>query len=138
MNFSPRSVISNLKRRARQLKSEVHVLAVAYRDKRTPVVAKILAGFTIAYLLSPIDLIPDFIPVLGMLDDLLIVPLLIALSIRLIPVDVLAEARQYVMNNPASFRKNRWWMAVIFVVIWLAGIYVTFRYLYGYFGRQAG
>jgi uncharacterized membrane protein YkvA (DUF1232 family) len=130
MSPSPKAIIANLRARARKLKAEMHVLAVAYRDKRTPVFAKILIGVTIAYLLSPIDLIPDFIPVLGILDDLLIVPLLITLSIRLIPTVVLADARLYVQENAVTFKKNRWWMAVIIVLIWLTGIYVTFRYLY--------
>ena len=71
-------LLSKLKQKARQLKSEAQVLMIAYKDKRTPVTAKILIGITVGYLLSPIDLIPDFIPVLGLLDDLIIVPILIA------------------------------------------------------------
>ena len=88
------SLIQTLKQKAKKLKAEAQVLMIAYKDKRTPLTAKILIGITIGYLLSPIDLIPDFIPVLGLLDDLIIVPALIALSIKLIPEIVLHDARE--------------------------------------------
>ena len=81
------------KDRARALKREVHAVGIAALDPRTPWTAKLIASLVLAYALSPIDLIPDFIPVLGQLDDLLLVPLGIALVIKLIPADVLAEAR---------------------------------------------
>ena len=86
--------IQRLKQKAKKLKSEVEVLIIAYKDKRTPIIAKILIGITAGYLLSPIDLIPDFIPVLGLLDDLIIVPFLIKLSIKIIPKIVLDDARK--------------------------------------------
>ena len=82
-----------LKDRARALKREVTALGLAVQDPRTPWYARVLAVAVIAYALSPIDLIPDFIPVLGYLDDLLLVPAGIALVIRLIPAEVMAEAR---------------------------------------------
>lgn len=126
-------LISKLKEKARQLKSEAQVLMVAYKDKRTPVAAKILIGITVGYLLSPIDLIPDFIPVLGFLDDLIIVPALIALSIKLIPEIVLQEARENLANNPLRFKKNNWIFACIIIIIWLLLIiliYRHFRYLW--------
>ena len=78
---------------ARALKRDVGALWLAARDPRLPLLAKLVAGLTAAYALSPIDLIPDFIPVLGLLDDLLLVPLGIWLAIRLIPADVFAELR---------------------------------------------
>lgn len=83
-----------LKQQANRLKTEMQVLKLAYRDKRTPWMAKLLLAVAIGYLYSPIDLIPDFIPVLGQLDDLILVPGLIWLSLRLIPTIVLTEARQ--------------------------------------------
>jgi uncharacterized membrane protein YkvA (DUF1232 family) len=79
--------------KARQLKQEVHALALACRDPRVPWYTKVLASAVVAYALSPIDLIPDFIPVLGYLDDIVIVPAGIALAIRLIPADVMTECR---------------------------------------------
>ncbi len=82
-----------LKKRARQLKRELVALALAYRDPRTPWYARLVAAAVLAYALSPIDLIPDFIPVLGYLDDLILVPAGIALALRLIPPQVMADAR---------------------------------------------
>ena len=82
------------KDRAKKLKTEIHALLIAYRDPRTPWIAKAWVLLVIAYALSPIDLIPDFIPVLGYLDDLILLPLGIALALRLIPADIMAEARE--------------------------------------------
>lgn len=86
-------MLQKWKESARALKTEINALVIAYRDPRTPWVAKICALAVAAYALSPIDLIPDFIPLLGYLDDLLILPLGIALAVKLIPVEVMADAR---------------------------------------------
>ena len=118
------SLLSTLKHRAIQLKSEVHVLTLAYKDKRTPTSAKILIGITVGYLLSPIDLIPDFIPIFGSLDDLIIVPALIALTIKLIPPIVLNDVREQLKNNPQPYKKNNWLFAVLIVIIWLSVLYI--------------
>lgn len=121
MNF-----LSSLKARAKRLKTEAQVLMLAYKDKRTPASAKILIGITVGYLLSPIDLIPDFIPILGLLDDLIIVPALIALSIRLIPAAVVNEAREQLKNNPQQYKKNNYLFAIVIVLIWLSVLYFVF------------
>lgn len=120
------SILDKLKQRARQLKSEAQVLMIAYKDKRTPASAKILIGITVGYLLSPIDLIPDFIPVLGILDDLIIVPALIAVSIKLIPEIVLNDAREQLKNNPQRYKKNNWVFAIVIILIWLSVLYFVF------------
>lgn len=120
-------LIDKLKQRANQLKMETQVLLLAYKDKRTPLAAKILIGLTIGYLLSPIDLIPDFIPVLGLLDDLIIVPLLISISIRLIPEIVLIEARQNIKDNLLKPKKKNWIFAIVIILIWLTIIYYLIR-----------
>jgi uncharacterized membrane protein YkvA (DUF1232 family) len=86
-------VLDRLKRRARALKRDTYALYLASRDSRTPWYAKALAIAVLAYALSPIDLIPDFIPVLGYLDDLIIVPAGLALVLRLVPAEVLADCR---------------------------------------------
>ena len=86
-------LIVALKERAAKLKKETYALYLAYRTPETPLLAKIVAIFVVAYALSPIDLIPDFIPVLGYLDDLLLVPLGIALAIRLIPKPIMERCR---------------------------------------------
>ena len=91
--------LSTLRDRARRLKSDVVALYLAARDPRTPRIAKVLAILVAAYALSPIDLIPDFVPVLGLLDDLVLVPLGIALVLRLVPREVMEDARR---NAPAA------------------------------------
>ena len=121
MNF-----ISNLKQKVKKLKEEIQVLILAYVDVRTPLSAKLVIGFTVGYLLSPIDLIPDFIPVLGFLDDLIIVPLLIMLSIRLIPDIVLAEARQKALDSPETLKKNNWIFALMIIAFWLSLTYLAY------------
>lgn len=84
----------DLKERARKLKKDIPAIFLALKDKETPAAAKIAAGITIAYALSPIDLVPDFIPVLGYLDDVIVLPLLVAVAIKLIPKDVLERNRK--------------------------------------------
>lgn len=84
----------NLKERAKQLKTDIPAVFLSLKSKDTPLAAKILAGITVGYALSPIDLIPDFIPILGYLDDIIILPALIALTIRLIPKDIFNRFRK--------------------------------------------
>jgi uncharacterized membrane protein YkvA (DUF1232 family) len=88
------SLIKQWRQRAGQIKVETYAIYLAYRDPRTPWYAKLLVAGVIAYAVSPIDLIPDFIPVLGVLDDLIIVPLGIALSLKMIPQEVMTECRE--------------------------------------------
>jgi uncharacterized membrane protein YkvA (DUF1232 family) len=105
---------------ARSLKRDLVALWLAARDRRTPWVAKATASAVAAYALSPIDLIPDFIPVLGYLDDLLIVPLGIALAIRLVPPSLMAEFRAeaaHRLSRPIS-RAG----AAAIVLLWLAAL----------------
>jgi uncharacterized membrane protein YkvA (DUF1232 family) len=112
--------LGQLRERARALKRETYALYLAVRDPRTPWYAKAVAAAVVAYALSPFDLIPDFIPVLGYLDDLLIVPAGIALALRLVPADVLAECRAQARSRaqrPAS-RAG----AVVMVAIWLTAV----------------
>ena len=89
-----RGWLARLKAKARQLKSELFVLYIAARDPRTPPAARWLIAAALAYALSPIDLIPDFIPVLGWFDELLLLPLLLSVAIRLIPPDIIEDCRQ--------------------------------------------
>lgn len=120
-------LLEKFKERARRLKDEIQVLIVAYRDERTPLMAKLIIGITVAYMLSPIDLIPDFIPVLGLLDDLIIVPLLIAWSIRLIPKSVIEDARQELLNRPVKYKKHNWVFASVIIGIWILLIFFIAR-----------
>ena len=114
---------------AAALKRDVLALWLAARDPRTPLVAKLLAAAVAAYALSPIDLIPDFIPVLGLLDDLLIVPAGIWLVLRLVPAELMAELRDEaaaLARRPGSaagavFVLAVWLFAVAMLVLWFGG-----------------
>ncbi len=110
------------KARARALKAETYALYLAYRDPRTPWHARLAAGLVAAYAFSPIDLIPDFIPVLGYLDDLLLVPLGVALALRLIPAEVMAAARQQAREQIASGKPVARGAAVFIVALWVFSI----------------
>lgn len=112
-------MIEPLKRWAKTLKRDVVALWLAARDPRTPTVAKVIAGVTAAYALSPIDLIPDFIPLLGFLDDLLIVPAGIWLALRLIPPVLMAELRE---TAGARDRPRSLAGAAAVVGIWLGAV----------------
>ena len=103
---------------ARGIKRDVTALWFAARDKRTPLAAKLIAGAVAAYALSPIDLIPDFIPVLGYLDDLIIVPLGIAAAIRLIPDPLMAEFRRLASDQAARPRSLA--AAGVIAALWVA------------------
>jgi uncharacterized membrane protein YkvA (DUF1232 family) len=103
---------------ARRIKIDTYALYLACRDPRTPWHVRLLAAGIVAYAFSPIDLIPDFVPVLGYLDDLLIVPLGIALAIRLLPDAVLADCRERAQG--AADRPTSRLAAVVIVAIWLA------------------
>lgn len=84
----------NIKEKAQHLKQNITALTIAMKKKETPIYAKVIVGITIGYALSPIDLIPDFIPILGYIDDMIILPLLIWLSIQLIPLDIMEESKK--------------------------------------------
>ena len=118
-------MLEQLKGRARALKKEVHAIALAARDPRTPWYAKALIFFVVAHTLSPIDLIPDFIPVFGYLDDLLITPGGLWLAVRLIPPEVLQEARNVAAQQSAEKSLGKIG-AVLIVLAWVitAGIAV--------------
>jgi len=119
----------NLRDWARQLKRDIHALWLAARDPRTPALARWLALGVAAYAVSPIDLIPDFIPVLGYLDDLILVPLGLWLVLRLIPDAVLAECRQ--RAESAGARPVSYLAAVVVLLVWLVLAVVAWRYLVG-------
>lgn len=118
----------SLKQWSRTLKRDVHAVYLAARDPRVPWYAKMLCIAVAAYALSPIDLIPDMIPVLGHLDDLIIVPLGIVLAIKLIPADVMAEHRSLAtaaQEKPVSFAG-----AAVIIAIWLITIALVVGILY--------
>lgn len=109
----------NLKERAKKLKTDIPAVFIALKKKETPILAKIIAGLTIAYALSPIDLIPDFIPVLGYLDDLIILPALVALTIRMIPMDIFTACRKEAEGLWNNGKPKRWYFALPILAVWL-------------------
>jgi uncharacterized membrane protein YkvA (DUF1232 family) len=109
---------SKLTKWAQGLKREIQVLYFAYKDPKTPLISKVLLALTLAYAMSPIDLIPDFIPVLGYLDDLIILPFLIFLTIKTIPEDVLSSSRKKTGKVEPEMNKS-YIAAVVIIVLWV-------------------
>ena len=112
-----------MKERLASLKREALTLWIAARDPRTPLLAKLLAGAVAAYAFSPIDLIPDFIPVLGLLDDLLIVPLGVWLALKMVPHELIAEYRAEAARR--AERPTSRTAAVVIALAWLAAVALT-------------
>ena len=109
----------DIKTRAKKLKTDIPALFLALKDGKTPLLAKLLAGMTVIYALSPIDLIPDFVPILGYLDDLILLPMLVALTIRFIPKDLLEEKRRQAEGMWQNGKPEKWYYGIPFIVIWL-------------------
>jgi uncharacterized membrane protein YkvA (DUF1232 family) len=105
--------------RARQLKTEVYALYLAYKDPRVPWYAKIFAACVVGYAFSPIDLIPDPIPILGYLDDLVLIPLGVALALRMIPPQVLAECREKSREAMNQGRPVNRVAAAVIITLWI-------------------
>ena len=109
----------SLKEKAKQLKTDIPAVFLALKDKKTPWYAKLFAALTVAYALSPIDFIPDFIPILGYLDDLIILPLLVALTVKFIPKDVFAEYRKQAQDMWQDGKPKKWYYALPIIFVWL-------------------
>lgn len=112
----------DLKKNAKSLKVYIPAIFIAMKKKETPIIAKIFAGITLGYALSPIDVIPDFIPVLGYLDDLIILPLLAALAIKFIPVEIMEECKAEAEGLWKDGKPKKWYYAIPIIVVWLAVI----------------
>ena len=112
--------LGNLRERVRRLKSETFAIYLAARHPDTPWYAKVLVAVVVAYALSPIDLIPDFVPLLGYVDDLMLVPLGIAVAVRMIPPHVLAECRAAARESTFSGTRGSRVAAAVIVAIWIA------------------
>lgn len=112
--------IAKLKARAKKIKKDIFVLVEAYKHPKTPLYVKLLSIIIVAYAFSPIDLIPDFIPLLGYLDDIILIPLGISLVLKLIPKNVLHECREIVENSERVKKKN--WIAGTFIILLWIGV----------------
>ncbi len=124
------SWIEKLKKRAAMLQRDTLALMFAYKDKRTPWYARLFAALVVAYAFSPIDLIPDFIPVLGYLDDLILVPAGIVLALKMIPPVVMVDARLRAERHLRDKKPTNWWMAALIILIWIAIITVIGLFIF--------
>lgn len=109
----------NLKQRAKQLKLDIPAVFIALKKKETPFIAKVFAGITIVYALSPIDLIPDFIPVIGLLDDIILLPLFVAITIKCIPEPIFQQCREEAKGIWQEKKPKHWYFAIPIVLIWI-------------------
>jgi uncharacterized membrane protein YkvA (DUF1232 family) len=111
--------LTRWKKRAAFFKREVFSLYYAYRSPAVPWYARGFAALVVAYAFSPIDLIPDFIPILGYVDDLILIPAGVTLAIRLIPAEVMQAARQRVDADAEAGGHANWWVAALIIAIWV-------------------
>jgi uncharacterized membrane protein YkvA (DUF1232 family) len=129
-------LLEELKQRARRLKAETFVLYLAARHPDTPWYAKLLVAAIVAYAFSPIDLIPDFIPVLGYLDDLVLIPIGIAFAIKLVPPPVLSECRARAQEAMVNGKPVSRVAGAVVVIIWLAMAALCIVWAYEAFAKS--
>lgn len=107
------------------LKNDVYILYLAFKHPQTPALVKIVVGLIVAYTFSPIDLVPDFIPVLGYIDELILVPIFVSVAYRLVPAVILEDCRRFARENPLTKKLRLWAGAVLILIIWLlAALYI--------------
>ena len=111
--------IEKWKQQARQLKLEVYALYLAYQDPRVSWMAKVVVACVVGYALSPIDLIPDFIPIIGYLDDLILIPLGIKLALSMIPVSVMNDSREKAREMLGQDKPVNWAAATLIILVWI-------------------
>lgn len=114
------AVIDRWKQSARNLKAETYGLYLAYKHPRTPWYAKVFAGLVVAYAFSPVDLVPDFIPVLGYLDDLILIPLGVGLAVKMVPAWIMVECRTQAQLDMREGKPVHWLAAGIIVAVWVS------------------
>ena len=108
----------SLMEKAKKLKVDIPAVFLALKDKKTPWYAKLFAFLTVVYALLPIDFIPDFIPVLGYLDDLIILPALVALTVKMIPGNVFEEYRKQAQDIWKDGKPKKWYYAIPILLVW--------------------
>ena len=120
-------MVTSLKEKAKQLKTDIPAVFLALKDKKTPWYAKLFAALTVGYALSPIDFIPDFIPVLGDLDDLILLPLLVALTVKFIPKDVFEEYKKQAQGMWKDGKPEKWYYAIPIFLVWILLIFLILK-----------
>ena len=116
-----------LKERAKKTKLDIPAVFLALKDHDTPIIAKIFAGITVGYALSPLDFIPDFIPVLGYLDDIIILPVLVMVTIKLIPDEVWQRSKEKAVDIWKEGKPKKWYYAIPIVAIWALLIWLVVK-----------
>lgn len=116
-----------LTEKAKAIKRDIPAVFLAMRRSDTPIIAKIFAGITVCYALSPIDLIPDFIPILGYLDDIILLPALIALTMKLIPSTIFTQCRMEAENLWKDGKPRKWYYAIPILLLWLLIIWLIVK-----------
>lgn len=119
-----------LKERAKKLIQDIPVVFLCLKDKETPLIAKIIAGITVGYALSPIDVIPDFIPVLGYLDDVMILPALVLLTIKLIPSNVWERNVNLAKGMWADGKPKKWYYSIPIIIIWIILLLLIVKWIW--------
>lgn len=113
----------NLKEKAKKLKIEIPAVFLSLKDKDTPFIAKLFAGIAIAYALSPIDLIPDFIPIFGYFDDIVLLPVLILITIHFMPRNVWEKNLALSGNMWNNGLPKKWYYSIPIILVWLLIVY---------------
>ena len=125
-----KSVDVSLKEKVISMKRDIVIVGIALKNKHTPWYAKFMFFITMVYALSPIDLIPDFIPIVGYLDDLLILPALLRLSVKLIPDEVYTFAQNHYETYKDTYTKKTWIYAIPFLILWIYIGYLILRFVF--------
>lgn len=123
-----RSFLERIREKVERMKRDTLALYYAYNNPAIPFPATLFIWLTIGYLLSPIDLIPDFIPIIGLLDDLIIVPLLITASISLIPKEIWQESLLQAKLKPLNLKKSNYFIVII-LFVWMLAIFGIYKLL---------
>lgn len=129
MSAGENNIVKKWKEKAENLKKETYALYLVYRHPQVPWYAKIITGIVVAYAFSPIDLIPDFIPVLGYLDDLILIPLGIALVLKMIPPEVMDECRIQAQSEMQTGKPTNWVAAAIIILLWVGCAVLGMRWI---------
>ncbi len=122
--------IMSLKEKAKKLKSDIPAVFLALKDKETPIFAKVFAAITVMYALSPVDLVPDFIPILGYLDDIIILPALVILTVKFIPNEVWERSRKTSVDLWKDGKPKKWYYAIPIVLIWFVMIWLIIKVIW--------
>ncbi len=117
----------SLKDKAKRLKTDIPAIFLVLQDKETPIIAKVFATVTVIYALSPVDLVPNFVPVLGYLDDVIILPVLVILTVKFIPDKVWNRCREASVDLWKAGKPKKWYYAIPIVIIWLVLIWLIVK-----------